>query len=102
MQNDMQDCIQLFLEAFSHYFVFSVQTKPNKTLHLNISRSEQRNHSNAEIRLPYSNFFCHLSSLFQVEVFEVIQHILTSCPGWRIPKCIDMLNTKIEFNPKQE
>ena len=55
VQNDMQACIQLFLEAFSLFFVFSVQTKPNKTLQLNLSPSKQRNHSNAEICLPYSN-----------------------------------------------
>ena len=40
-QNDMQACIQSFLEALSLFLVFSVQAKPNKTLHLNISRSEQ-------------------------------------------------------------
>ena len=43
----MQACIQSFLEAFSLFLVFSVQTKPNqtkqnKTLHLNVSRSEQQ------------------------------------------------------------
>ena len=38
----MQTCIQLFLEAFSLFLVFSVQTKPNKTLHLDVSRSEQQ------------------------------------------------------------
>ena len=41
VQNDMQACIQSFLEAFSLFLVFSVQTKPNqtkqnKTLHLNV------------------------------------------------------------------
>ena len=28
-------------------------------------------------------FFCPLNSLFQVEVFEAIQHILTSRAGWK-------------------
>ena len=42
VQNDMQACIQSFLEAFSLFHVFSVQTKPNKMLHLNVSRSEQQ------------------------------------------------------------
>ena len=43
VQNSMQACIQLFLEAFTLLLdnVFSVQTKPNKMLHLNISCSEE-------------------------------------------------------------
>ena len=53
--------IQLFLEAFSLSLVFSVQTKPNKTLHLNVTRSKQKNNFNAEIYLPYSNWLDHLS-----------------------------------------
>ena len=73
VQNNMQARIQSSLEAFSLFLVFSVQTKPKK-------------HFNAEIRLPYSNwfdhlkflFFCGLNCLFQAEVFEAIQHILTS------------------------
>ena len=31
VQNDMQACIQSFLEAFSLFLVFCVQTKQNKT-----------------------------------------------------------------------
>ena len=72
VQNNMQARIQSSLEAFSLFLVFSVQTKPKK-------------HFNAEIRLPYSNWFDHLkflffrlNCLFQFEVFEAIQHILTS------------------------
>ena len=86
----MQACIQSFLEAFSLFLVFSVQTKPNKTLNLNVSRSEQQQQQklfNAEIHIPNSNrtgliifVFCHLNSLFQVEIFEAI-HILTSRAG---------------------
>ena len=61
VQNGMQACIQSFLEAFRLFLVFSVQTKPNKTLHLNVSRSEQQQkHFNAEIHLPNSNWFDHL------------------------------------------
>jgi len=52
----MQACIQ----AFSFFHVFSVQTKPNKTLHLSVSRSEQKNSFNAEMHLPYSNWLDHL------------------------------------------
>ena len=82
----MQTCIQSFLEAFSLFLVFSVQTKPNKTLPVNVSCSEQQQQKklfNAEIHLPNSNwfghlcFFCRLHSLFQVEVFEAIQHIVS-------------------------
>jgi len=51
----------IILEAFSLFLVFSVQTKPNKMLHLNVSRSKQKNNFNAEIHLPYSNWFDHLS-----------------------------------------
>ena len=40
VQNDMQACLQSFLEAFGLFLVFSGQTKPNKTLHL--SRTEQQ------------------------------------------------------------
>ena len=64
VQNDMQACIQSFLEAFSLFLLFSVQTKPKKTLQLNVSLGEQQQqqkHFNAEIRLPYSNWFDHLS-----------------------------------------
>ena len=38
-----------------------------------------------------SFFFCRLNCLFQVEVFEATQHILTSQAGWKIPKCIELL-----------
>ena len=64
VQNDMQACIQSFLEAFSLFLLFSVQTKPKKTLQLNVSLGEQQQqqkHFNAEIRLPCSNWFDHLS-----------------------------------------
>ena len=63
VQNDMQAHIQSFLEAFSLFLVFSVQTKQKIPLHLIVSRSEQKKHLNAEIRLPYSNWFDHLSFL---------------------------------------
>ena len=57
-------CIQSFLEAFSLFLVFSVQTKPNKMLHLNVSRREQQQQHkrlfNAEIHLPNSNWFDRL------------------------------------------
>ena len=82
VQNDLQACIQSFLKAFSLFLVFSVPTKPNKTLHFNVSpgsRSEQKfkkKHFNAEIRLPFSNWFHHRS--FFLPFFEAIQHILTS------------------------
>ena len=80
----MQACVQSFLVAFSLFLVFSIQTKPNKTLLLK-SRSEQKKetfqHWNTPswFKLVWSSFFfCHLNSLFQVEVFEAIQHILMS------------------------
>ena len=92
VQNDMQACIQSFLEAFSLFLVFSVQTKPNKMLHLNVSSGEQQQkHFNAEIHLPSSN------SLFQVEVFEAIQHILTSRVGWKFQSVLTYY-----FNCKRE
>ena len=66
----MQACIQSFLEAFSLFLAFSVQTK-QKTLHLNGSRSEQQQQQqqqkrlfNAEIHLPNSNWFDRLCSCF--------------------------------------
>ena len=49
----MQAFIQSCFEAFRLFLVFSGQTKPNKTLHLNVSRSEQKKHLNTEIRLPF-------------------------------------------------
>ena len=92
----MQACIQSFLEAFSLFLVFSVQTKPNKMLHLNVSRSEQQQQQQQQKSfqrrntpvLPNSNWFDRLCFLpfkqfFQVEVFEAIQHILTSRAGWK-------------------
>ena len=57
----MQAHIQSSLEAFSLFLVFSVQTKPKTPLHLIVSHIEQKKHFNAEIRLPYSNWFDHLS-----------------------------------------
>ena len=109
VQNDMQARIQWFLEAFSLFLVFSVQTKPNNTITIDCIKSfRTKNHFKAEIRLPYSNwfdhlpFFCCLNSLFQVEVFEAIQHILTSRAGWKISKRVDVPNTVIEFNCKLE
>ena len=64
----MQACIQSFLEAFSLFLVFSVQTKPNKMLHLNVSRSEQQQHQKSfQCRntpvLPNSNWFDRLCFL---------------------------------------
>ena len=41
VQNDMQAHIQSFLEAFSLFLVFSVQTKQKIPLHLIVSRSVQ-------------------------------------------------------------
>lgn len=38
----------------------------------------------------------------EIEVFEAIQHILTSRTGRKIPKRVDVLNTVIEFNRKRE
>lgn len=78
IQNDMQACIQSFFEAFRLFLVFSAQTKPSKTLHLNVSCSKQKKqkkkHFNAEIRLPFDFlvqigliiflFFRYLSNLF--------------------------------------
>ena len=101
-----QSCIQLFLEAFSLFLVFSVET--NQTLHLNVSYSKQKKHFGSEIRLPFSiwsdhlSFFYCLSCLFQGQVFEAIEHILRSCSGWKIPKHVDMLNMVIEFNREQK
>ena len=63
------------------FLVFSVQTKPpKKPLHLIVSSSEQKKN--------ISTYW-----LFQVEVFEAIQHILTSRARWKIPKRVDVLNT---------
>ena len=50
----MQACIQSFLEAFSLFLVFSVQTKPNKTLNLNVSRSEQQQQQQNFSTLKYT------------------------------------------------
>ena len=80
------------MEAFSLFLVFSVQTKRNKTLHLNLSRSEQQQQQQNISTLKYTFLiqtgliifvFCRLNSLFQVEVFEAIQHIMTSRAGWK-------------------
>ena len=64
----MQACMQSFLEAFSLFLVFSVQTKPNKMLHLNVSRSEQQQQQKSFQRrntpvLPNSNSFDRLCFL---------------------------------------
>ena len=45
----------------SLYFLY--KQNPKTLLHLIVSRSEQKKHLNAEIRLPYSNWFDHLSFL---------------------------------------
>ena len=51
----------------------------------------------SSFKLVWSSFFfCHLNSLFQVEVFEAIQDILTSQAGWKIPKRVNMLNMVIQ------
>ena len=50
----MQACIQSFLEAFSLFLVLYVQTKPNKTLHLNVSRSEQQQQQQNISTLKYT------------------------------------------------
>ena len=88
----MQACIQSFLEAFSLFLVFSVQTKPNKTLHLNVSRSEPQQQQQQNISTLKYTFlirsgliifvFC-LIIFIQVEVFEAIQHILASRARWK-------------------
>ena len=56
--------------VFNHFWKPSVSSlnflyKQNQKtlLHLIVSRSEQKKHFNAEIRLPYSNWFDHLSFL---------------------------------------
>ena len=65
----MQACIQSFLEAFSLFLVFSVQTKPNKMLHLNVSRSEQQQQQQKSFQrrntpvLPNLNWFDRLCFL---------------------------------------
>ena len=93
----MQARIQSSLEAFSLFLVFSVQTKLK-----NISTLKYA-FLNIQIGLfILSFFFCRLNCLYQVEVFEAIQHILTSQAGWKIPNRVHVLNTVIEFNRKQE
>ena len=45
--------------------IFSTnKTKKHRYIHLIVSRIEQKKHFNAEIRLPYSNWFDHLSFFF--------------------------------------
>ena len=58
VQNDMQACIQLFLEAFSLFLVFSAQTKPNKMLHLNVIVANNNNNKISALT-PY----LHVSNL---------------------------------------
>ena len=67
----MQACIQSFLEAFSLFLVFSVQTKPYKMLHLNVSHSEQQQQQQQKNMLKYTFLmqtgliifvFCRLNS----------------------------------------
>ena len=47
-------CIQSFLEAFSLFLVFSAQTKPKETLHLNVSHSKQQQQKNNISKLKYT------------------------------------------------
>ena len=78
------------LQAFSLlYFLYKPINQKNP-LHLNVSRSEQKKNISTlkytfPIQIGFINFlfFCCLNSLFQVEVFEAIQHILTSCSRWK-------------------
>ena len=92
----------------SLYFLYKPnQTKQNKTLHLNVSRSEQQQQQQQNISTLKYTFliqtgliifvFCRLNSLFQVEVFEAIQHILTSRAGWKFQGV-----STYYFNRKQE
>ena len=75
------------LETFSLFLVFSVQTKPKNTVtferNVHGSREQTKNISTLKcaflIQIGLIIFlFCRLNCLFQVEVFEAIQHILTS------------------------
>ena len=84
VQNDMQDCIQSFLEAFPLFLVFSAQTKPNKTLHLNVIVANSNNKNKKISMLKYTFLiqtgliiFVFFFTVETVEVFEAIQHILT-------------------------
>ena len=104
----MQARVQSFLEALSLLLLFSVQTKPKTPFHLIVSHSEQKGNISV---LKYAFLiqigliillFCCLNCLFQVEVFEAIQHILMSQARWKIPKRVDVLNTVIEFKRKWE
>ena len=50
--------IQTFLEAFSLFLVYSVQTKPKNTVTFDCKLlivNKRNKHFNPEIRLPYSN-----------------------------------------------
>ena len=94
VQNDMQARVQSFLEALSLLLLFSVQTKPKTPFHLIVSHSEQKTfqrwNTPSLFKLVWSSFFfCCLNCLFQVEVFEAIQHILTSRAWWQVPKRVD-------------
>ena len=70
------------------------QTKQNVCL--NVHKSQRTKETKITFQLEYAFliqigliiflFFCHLSSLFQVEVFEAIQHILMTRTGWKIRK----------------
>ena len=78
----------------SWYFLY----KPNQKtpLHLIVSCCEQKTFQrrNTPFLFPFflsSFFFCCLNCLFQVEVFEAIQHILMSRAGWKVPKRVDVL-----------
>ena len=65
VQNDLQACIQSFLKAFSLFLVFSVPTKPNKTLHFNASpgsHSKQKKKTFQRWNMP--SFFKLVSSSF--------------------------------------
>ena len=80
-------CNQWELEAFSLFLVFSVQTNQTKRcIWTKVAANQKKfQHWNMPslFKLVWSPFsFCRLSSLFQVEVFEAIQHILRSHTGW--------------------
>ena len=74
------------VQVSSLYFLY----KPNQTKRYiwkvvaNKKETFQRWNTPSWFKLVWSTFFfCRLNSLFQVEVFEAIQHILTSRAGWK-------------------
>ena len=102
----MQASIQSFLEAFSLFLVFSAQTKPNKTLHLNVIVANNNNKNISMLKYTF---------LIQTGLITFVFCCWNSWSLWgnskhpdesrrvEIPKRVDaLLNTVIEFNHKQE